>query len=160
MMEKKLIVIAGLIVAFLVGVAVGATIVGVINISYVIEPSPEEAVTLSPNPITLDLGTISSKSYGVVDFGNTSRLSLSEGYELNFTLDLSTIESFETFKVTIVTCKAGSTTTYYWFYIDEKWGQWSHIFDAGNYDVYIEVEYLAKDLAGATSGQAVIIVSY
>lgn len=150
-----------MIASFLVGVVVGATIVGVINISYVIEPSTEEAVTLSPNPITLDLGTISSKSHGVVDFGNTSRLSLSEGYELNFTLDLNTVEPFETFKVTITTCKAGSTTTYYWFYLDNGYfSEWSHIFDAEDYDVYIGVEYLAKDLAGTTSGQAVITLSY
>jgi hypothetical protein len=161
MRRRWLLEIVGLIMAFLIGIVVGATIVGIVNIRYTIKPSSTEAVTLSPNPIVLDLGNISTKSHGIVDFGNTSRLSLSEGYELNFSLDLSSVEPFETFEVTFTTCKAGTTTTYYWFsldngYLDDR----SHIWDAGNYDVYIEVEYLAKDLAETTSGQAVITVYY
>jgi hypothetical protein len=162
-MERKwLIVTVGLIAAFLIGVVVGATIVGVINISYRIEPSPEQAVTVSPTPVSLDLGTIPAKSVGAIDFGNVSRLSLSSGYIMNFTLDLTTIQDFSDFTVRIRIYEYG--ITYDWqtvFLYPNPWGNSGTVpLDARDYDIHIEVEYSAKDLAETTSGQAVITVSY
>lgn len=149
-----------MIASFLVGVVVGATIVGVINISYVIEPSTEEAVTLSPNPITLDLKTIPAKSVGTIDFGNSCRLSLSAGYTLKFELDETTIEDFDSFEVWLEFHEVGTTYVDY-LYLGWELGyiRWRTL-DAGDYDVHIKVEYDAKDLTEATSGQAVITLSY
>jgi len=75
---------------------------------------------------------------------------------------LTTIQDFSDFTVRIRIYESG--ITYDWqtvFLYPNPWGNSGTVtLDAGDYDIHIQVQYSAKDLAEATSGQAVITVSY
>lgn len=161
-MNKKLVLIVGLVITFLIGVVAGATMVGVINISYIIEPTTSEAVTLNPNTVSLELGTIPSDSVGEIDFGNCCRLSLSAGYRLKFELVESTLNDFSYVDVCIRIYEAGTTNEVGYVPLFQRdWMLVSYeTLDAGDYDLHIEVEYQATHVTETTTGEVEISISY
>lgn len=98
-MNKKLVLIAGLAITFLIGVAVGATMVSVININYIIElfhePTISEPLTFEPDPLNLDLGTITAVLQDSEKFYSAATLTVPESYEITATLDPSSISNFD-----------------------------------------------------------------
>lgn len=141
-------------------IATATYLVGEFKIGYRIEPITSEVVTLNPNPISLDLGTLPSGSTGTIDLGNCCRLSLSAGYELQFTLDETTIGDFDSFEVRLKFHEVGTT------HVNNLYLGWQLDYtrpitlDAGDYDVHIEVEYYAKHVTEIKTGEVEISISY
>ena len=153
-----------LLIAIIVGVAIvtASVIIGTTRIGYIITPTPPAAPTFSPNPLSLDLGTLPSGSSGTIDFGKKATLDLPAGYEITFTLDLTTTGDFTTFGVDITIYETGSSYASYWIYLYdyEPFNYDSEIISSGTYDVQIEVEYTAMSVTYETTGTVDIDVSY
>lgn len=151
-----------LVVVLTIAVVVAAVIIGTIDIGYKITPTPAESPTMTPNPLNLDLGTIPSGSSDDVDFGKVATLDLPAGYEITFTLDLTTTTDFSTFDVDIVIYVAGEPYASYWIYLynNELFNSDSRIIDAGSYDVQVSITYTANSVAVETTGTVKVDVSY
>ena len=151
----------------LVAVSVAAVfavsvIFGVVDIGYKITPTGEDAPTMNPSTLSLDLGTIPSGSSGTVDFGKVATLDLPVGYEITFTLDLTTTEDFNTFDVNIFLYVPGETVASDWIYLknSQLWNSDSEIVDTGSYDVQVEITYTANSVTAETIGTVKIDVSF
>ena len=150
-----------IVLSIIVGTAIATAtyLVGEFKIGYRIEPITSEAVTLNPNPISLDLGTLPSGSTGTIDFGNSCRLSLSAGYDIGFELDVTTISDFSSFQVWVRVYDAG-TTHYNILYLDSIMNPRWITLDAGDYDMHIEIEYDAEHVTEVKAGEIKISISY
>ena len=153
-----------LLLAVCLGVTVFAASVmfGVVDIGYKITPTSEDAPTMTPSPLSLDLGSIPSGSSGTPEFSNVATLTLPVSYEITFTLDLTTIGDFTTFNVNVRLYVPGETIYSYWFslYDMEYLNDASEIVDAGTYEVHVEVTYTAVSVTAETIGTVKIDVSY
>ena len=151
-----------LIVSSIVAVFAASVIFGAVDIGYRITPTGPEAPTMTPDPLTLDLGDIPSGSSDVKDFGKVATLDLPSGYEITFTLDLGTTGDFTTFDVDIVIYVAGELYASHWIYLQnlEFWNSDSEILGAGSYDVQVEVTYTAVTVTSETTGTLKIDVSF
>ena len=117
---------------------------------------------MTPDPLSLDLGTIPSGSSGDVDFGKVATLDLPAGYEVTFTLDLTTTADFGTFNVAVDIYEHGAVIPTYWIYLqnNEFWNSESQILSAGSYDVQVSISYTATSVAVETTGTVKVDVSY
>ena len=151
-----------LAVVLTIAVVAAAVIFGTIDIGYRITPTEAEAPTMTPNPLSLDLGTIPSGSSGDVDFGKAATLDLQVGYEITCTLDLATVGDFTTFEVYVYLYITGETFWKYYFYFEntEYWNYDSKIVDAGTYDVQVKIAYTAVSVTSETTGTVKVDVSY
>ena len=135
---------------------------GVVDIGYKITPTSEEAPTMTPSPLSLDLGTIPSGSSDVVEFTNVATLDLPVGYEITFTLDLATTGDFTTFDVHVYLYRPGETVSAYFFFLQNSdyWNDASEVVEAGTYDVHVEITYTADSVTEETTGTVKIEVSF
>lgn len=151
-----------LAVSLAVAAFAASTIIGVVDIGYWIAPTFEDAPTMTPSTLSLDLGTIPSGSSDIVDFGKVATLDLPAGYEITYTLDLTTIEDFSDFDVTIAIFEAGEPYASHWFYLydSEFLNSDSEIIPAGSYDVLVKITYTADSVTAETTGTVKIDVSF
>ena len=154
-MSSRLLLVAFIVVAAVIGMALAAANFGRIEVSYQIAPAAE-APTLNPNPIVLDLGTIPSGSTGSKDFGKVGSLSLPACYKITFSLDTSSAEDFESLKVYIYIYRGGSFIDS--VSLDFAFPNGYATLDAGDYDLYVKIEYTAKSVTSARSGTIIINV--
>ena len=154
--------LAALIVCSLIGVTAALVSIGTIDVSYIITPTTSQAASLDPNPLSLDLGSIPSGSTGSKDFGKVATLSLSDGYEITFTLDTTTVTDFTSFSVYVYLHELGTTSYSYTFYFTESpyWNSDTWTVAAGDYDVEVEISYTAGSVTSETAGTVTIDVSY
>ena len=117
---------------------------------------------MTPNPLSLDLGSIPSGSSGTVDFGKVATLDLPAGYEITCTLDTATVPDFSTFEVHVYLYKSGESywTYSFWFFESPYANYDSKIVEAGTYDVSVKIEYTAVSVTSETTGTAKIDVSF
>jgi len=152
------LILALIIVLFLAtGIVLALVSIGTVQIGYEITPMPSPP-TISPNPISLDLGSIPSGSSGIKDFGTVATLEVPAGYEITFTLDTSTISDFTEFYVNIQLYKPGVGS--YLIDLSEEFPSESRLVYAGTYEVKVYVTYTAKNVTTATSGAVIIDISY
>lgn len=154
------VVLALITVSMITGTVIALEMFSQFKISYVIQPATETP-TLTPNPVTLDLGNIPSGSIGEKDFGNTATISLPFKYEVTFELD--DLNDFEEFTVWIHIYEAGTTTyvgVVYLFRPSYVGYTDTETLDAGDYDLHVEIDYTAKPVTTETSGEVTINVSW
>jgi len=148
------------LIAALIGAAVAASVMfGEYLITYKITPVAQ-APTLTPNPVNLDLGEIVSGSSGEKDFGKTATLSLPASWDITFSLNTTTLDDFESFEVTIAIYWAGTDDIVGYLYLYDYSPSRSRSLVAGDYDLYMEIEYTAKSVTSTTTGTVKITISY
>jgi len=158
-MSRTYIIILALIAAFIVGTVSALTLIGKIQFGYKITPSEQTGPTLNPNTISLNLGTIPAKSSGQITFQNVATLSLPYSYEVNFTLNLNTVNDFSTFEVAVYLYKQGETYPSYSFWLHKLYMKSdSQVVEAGNYSVWVKVTYTAMETTVEKTGTVEINV--
>jgi hypothetical protein len=144
------------------GVVIALTSIGTINIGYQII-LPTEAPTLTPDTISLDLGSLYSGSSGNKDFGKVATLDVPEQCEITVTLE-NDFDAFQGMNVNVHLYKSGETIWSYEFYIwMSNYGDNSKTktVDAGTYDVHVKIsQYQCEFLLTQKMGTVQIDISY
>ena len=160
-MQRKAWVLLVLLSAS-ISTVMAAVVIGTVKIPYTIEPVIEQRPTMTPNPISLWLGTIPSGSSKTVDFGKVATISLPVDYKVTFVLDKDTLGDFETFTADVTVYKAGTTEKVFWtslstaLLIIPK----SVTLDPGDYDIFMEIRCEAKHVTEEVTGEVKVTITY
>lgn len=147
------------VLAFIAGI-VAASIIARIDISYIIKPfiEPEisESLSFEPNPLDLDLGTITAVLEDWKKFDAVSTLTIPETYEITATLDSSTTSDFDylVVKFWFNSQEIDYTTTV--LVSKSDFSETASLY-AGTYDVDVAVTYRAKNVT--STGTIVVTLS-